>query len=446
MSRRKVDYVYVPKKKIKKVVIDAKKGSKSVEKTVNNKQILDGAYVRASAMKEFRNHIFAKGGIVKGEISVGDIVMDNRNGNYYIVYEVQNGTATKRYELPREVAESIAIQNNPEIIDWNRYTMYSDQVLPTFSVGDMVYVEKHRKSGVIIGLGSRPNGEMYYTVKFANDTQDSVDDSELELISTYKRGGNIGSYNTGRSWTLDHNQHNKRESYEIPMDDRKFAKGGTIKNQYAGKTAREVWGMWTPQQRVHFLGDHYLVGEYRPENIAAISKMTYDELRSKMATISGGALYTLEDHIMQGQYKRGGNIGSYNTGRSWTLDHNQHNKQESYEIPMDDRKYAKGGKVGVEEKKYMLLYDFVDEKMIEGDIVAKKMIKSKGYSLTYDELYNFVDEKMVEGDSVAKNLLKKVNSLYETGGEIPDLSNMNIDHLFANGGRPYPMTEEKIYS
>jgi hypothetical protein len=35
---------------------------------------------------------------------------------------------------------------------------------------------------------------------------------------------------------------------------------------------------------------------------------------------------------------------------------------------------------------------------------------------------------------------------YATGGDIPDLSNMNIDHLFANGGRPYPMTEEKIYS
>jgi hypothetical protein len=39
MSRRKVDYVYVPKKKIKKVVIDAKRGRKSIEKTVNQRQI-----------------------------------------------------------------------------------------------------------------------------------------------------------------------------------------------------------------------------------------------------------------------------------------------------------------------------------------------------------------------------------------------------------------------
>jgi len=339
-TRRKADYVYVPKKKIKKVVIDAKKGNKSVEKVITQQQILDGAYVRAAAMKEFRNHQFAEGGSVKNFISVGDVVREKKSGLYFIVYEVKNGVATKSYVLPTDVGEAIAFANDPAQIDWDKYTMYSDQSLNSkFSVGDMVYVEKHRKSGIIISKGSLPNGEMYYTVKFANDTQDSLDDSELELISTYKRGGNIGNYNSGRSWKQDHYRHNKSESYEIPMDDRKFAKGGTIKNQYADKTAREVWGMWTNEQRKHFLGDHYLVGEYRPESIAAISKMTYDELRSKMATISGGAIYTLEDHIMRGQY-------------------------------------AKGGKVGE---------------------------------------------------------------------EIPDISNMNIDHLFANGGRTYPMTEEKIY-
>jgi hypothetical protein len=271
------------------------------------------------------------------------------------------------------VGEAIAFANDPSQIDLDKYTMYSDQSLNSnFSVGDMVYVEKHRKSGVIISKGSLQNGEMYYTVKFANDTQDSLEDYELELISTYKRGGNIGSYNTGRSWTQDHNQHNKSESYEIPMDDRKFAKGGTIKNQYAGKTAREVWEMWTPQQRVHFLGDHYRSAEIRPNDISAISKMTYSELMGNME-ITGATYYALQNHIAEGEYKRGGNIGNYNEGRSWTLDHNRHNKSENYEIPMADRKF-------------------------------------------------------------------------ETGGDIPDLSNMKIDHLFENGGRTYPTTEEKIYS
>ena len=77
-------------------------------------------------------------------------------------------------------------------------------------------------------------------------------------------------------------------------------------------------------------------------------------------------------------------------------------------------KFAKGGGVGSEI--YMLLYDFVDEKMIEGDSVAESMINEKGYSLTYDELYNYVDEKMIEGDSDAENLLNRINS-FKKGGE-----------------------------
>ena len=83
-------------------------------------------------------------------------------------------------------------------------------------------------------------------------------------------------------------------------------------------------------------------------------------------------------------------------------------------VEKDTKKYAEGGGVGSEM--YMLLYDFVDEKMIEGDSVAESMINEKGYSLTYDELYNYVDEKMIEGDSDAKNLLNRINS-FKNGGE-----------------------------
>ena len=96
MSRRKVDYVYVPKKKIKKVVIDAKKGRKSIEKTVNQRQILDGAYVRASAMKEFPNGKFAQGGEVKIPIKIKNKLeairksIQNENVSYEELYELQS--------------------------------------------------------------------------------------------------------------------------------------------------------------------------------------------------------------------------------------------------------------------------------------------------------------------------------------------------------------------
>jgi hypothetical protein len=61
-----------------------------------------------------------------------------------------------------------------------------------------------------------------------------------------------------------------------------------------------------------------------------------------------------------------------------------------------------------------LLYNFVDEKMIEGDRIAEKIISGK-LPNKYDDLYAFVDDKMVEGDESAKRLLRKINK-YADGG------------------------------
>ena len=55
-----------------------------------------------------------------------------------------------------------------------------------------------------------------------------------DYFSEYFLGGLLGgndNYNSGRSWTLDHYQHNKKESYEVPMSKRKKAMGGTAEDQ-----------------------------------------------------------------------------------------------------------------------------------------------------------------------------------------------------------------------
>lgn len=69
----------------------------------------------------------------------------------------------------------------------------------------------------------------------------------------------------------------------------------------------------------------------------------------------------------------------------------------------------------VTDRRYTLLYDFVDEKMVEGDEEAERMIAKKGYKLTYDELYDYVDQKMVEGDENAAVILEKVNLMSDVG-------------------------------
>jgi hypothetical protein len=74
--------------------------------------------------------------------------------------------------------------------------------------------------------------------------------------------------------------------------------------------------------------------------------------------------------------------------------------------------YSKGGMT--QNEKYDLLYNFVDEKMIEGDEQAERIINGE-LPNGYNDLYDFVDEKMIEGDSQAAKLLNKINK-YALGG------------------------------
>jgi hypothetical protein len=77
-----------------------------------------------------------------------------------------------------------------------------------------------------------------------------------------------------------------------------FANGGGIENQYEGKTAKEVWNMWTLDQREHFLADHYdvLMGN----DLASKNK--------KFENLANITQMQLELHISQGQYANGGGV------------------------------------------------------------------------------------------------------------------------------------------
>lgn len=46
------------------------------------------------------------------------------------------------------------------------------------------------------------------------------DDEKMADGGMMARGGKT-RYNEGRAWTLDHNRHNKKENYEVPMASRK---------------------------------------------------------------------------------------------------------------------------------------------------------------------------------------------------------------------------------
>ena len=63
--------------------------------------------------------------------------------------------------------------------------------------------------------------------------------------------------------------------------------------------------------------------------------------------------------------------------------------------------------VPAKDENYDAFYAFVDDKMVEGDKVARNMIKNFGYRLDFEQLFTFVDGKAMDGDEYAQRLLSK---------------------------------------
>lgn len=96
--------------------------------------------------------------------------------------------------------------------------------------------------------------------------------------------------------------------------DKKMGKGGSIPNNYEGKTPAQVWDAWTEKQRVHFITDHIdeinkrsePFGEKYGTSISAgnfLGGKDYSELPKAVKQI-------LIEHFVEGQYKKGGEVFS----------------------------------------------------------------------------------------------------------------------------------------
>jgi hypothetical protein len=90
-------------------------------------------------------------------------------------------------------------------------------------------------------------------------------------------------------------------------DYNKYRTGGSIENQYKGKTPKEVWGEWNIEQKSHFLKDHFLNNtDYSKDKIEQLREAKYlnwDDL-PRLAQME------IERHIFMGQYAVGGEVGN----------------------------------------------------------------------------------------------------------------------------------------
>jgi hypothetical protein len=94
-----------------------------------------------------------------------------------------------------------------------------------------------------------------------------------------------------------------KSELEKHISEGQYAKGGPIKNQYAGKTAKQVWDSWTSEQRQHFIGDHEVLSPFKKQN-NDVSNLTWDKLPANVEGIYIKGV--ISQHVSQGQYGLGG--------------------------------------------------------------------------------------------------------------------------------------------
>lgn len=90
-----------------------------------------------------------------------------------------------------------------------------------------------------------------------------------------------------------------KDEISIHIETGQYAKGGSIKNQYEGKSSEQVWNDWTKQQREHFLSDHDK--SLNTDDLSSISNLVFKDLPSDIET-------KLWNHVNVGQYSNGGGI------------------------------------------------------------------------------------------------------------------------------------------
>ena len=181
----------------------------------------------------------------------------------------------------------------------------------------------------------------------------------------FAKGGGIRrvggrEYPLGRNWTNDHEHTNKGEEHEVNYTRKGkflgiFKDGGGIPNNYEGKTPEQVWNMWTDEQKMHFLLDHFNhfnVNEFKGKNLIDISRFEYKKLPFRVR-------FELDFHVNKGQYADGGGVRrvgnrEYSLGRNWTNDHEHVNKAEEHETKYTRKKsFAGGGAIGETPKIYV---------------------------------------------------------------------------------------------
>lgn len=152
-----------------------------------------------------------------------------------------------------------------------------------------------------------------------------------------------------------------------------------IKNQYEGKTPKEIWNAMSFRQKEHFLRDHKNVCELTEEEIQALYFLNWDELNE--SPLKNNVVEAFTEHINEGQYAKGGEVSSQ---KIYEVEYEIGGKKHTSQFLMYDsdrvenllppatkiisikEKFAKGGEF--DKKKYnFTILEYADDQAVLDD-------------------------------------------------------------------------------
>jgi hypothetical protein len=236
--------------------------------------------------------MFAKGGMTEHGLMIGDIIVGTSNDPYSIVVR-NNGM-----EAIVDLNEGTRINQGTRFAS---RSMKDPMVVRTqFEEMNFEYMDggMMAKGGIIA-------------------TSPSLEGIK-KIISNYYYSSNISLKKNEDSDEYEvHNAKGKINSVKVIEKKGRFqfvnkmadggmmAKGGKIKNQYEGRTASEVWEMWSEKQKSHFLLDHSeLLDKDRMENNLGYSRIVQKDM--SYSDLTPMTKRVLQAHIQDGQYADGG--------------------------------------------------------------------------------------------------------------------------------------------
>jgi len=245
------------------------------------------------------------------------VILIRNRGNDYLAFFIDGGGENYHIAVyDSEMVKKAISEGKWELAKFHSGSMREGSLIKIAEIANEIVNENtsidDRLKDSYLGVKSKKEVEEFVEIMKSDKkefgdggTIESAKDKFNEIMETWKFGGLKDPKNPKFiiSFPSGYNDAIKVATNEAKLIDKNFVapkfysyeKGGTIPNNYAGKTAEVVWGSFNKKQRKHFLSDHKL------SQFSLAHNAKYEFLASEIKN-------ALDEHIKEGQYGEGGNV------------------------------------------------------------------------------------------------------------------------------------------